>query len=129
MDLLKDSSISQERWRGLSPGDQECQWQVKPWNRNPSISFDGSGTPGTSKTHVRVRLWEEARIKLTEQTGEDGCNEYSLEWIPEGYQKWVQIDDSLNPKLRVTQEILHRRRRKKLGTNQECVVGRVKLCA
>ena len=42
LDLLKDSHISQEGWRAMSPGDQECQWQVKPWNREPSVSFDGS---------------------------------------------------------------------------------------
>ena len=26
VDLLKDSSISQDGWRGMSPGDQECHW-------------------------------------------------------------------------------------------------------
>ena len=81
----------------MSPGDQECQWQVKPWNREPSVSFEGSGTPGKSKTHVRVRFWDEARINLTEETVEVECNEYSLEGIPQGYQKGVQMDDILNP--------------------------------
>ena len=68
----------------MSPGDQECQWQVKPWNREPSVSFEESGTPGTSKTHVRVRFLDEAIIKLTEQTVETECNEYSLEGIQQG---------------------------------------------
>ena len=79
LDLLKDSHISQEGWRAMSPGDQECQWQVKPWNREPSVSFEGSVTPGKSKTHVRIRFWDEARIKLTEETVDVECNEYSLE--------------------------------------------------
>ena len=65
----------------------------------------------------------------TEQTGEAGWNDYSLEGIPEGYPMWVQTDDSRNPKLRVTAlgKFYNRRIRKKLGTNQECVVGRVAL--
>ena len=37
VDPLKDSSISQEGLRGLSPGVQEFQWQVKPWNIDPSV--------------------------------------------------------------------------------------------
>ena len=116
----------------MTPVDQECQWQVKPWNREPSISFEWSGTPGKSKTHVRVRFCDEARIKLTEETGEAGWNEYSLEGIPEGYPKGVQMDDSLNPKFRVAalRKFYNRRIRKKLGTINGCVVGRgVELCA
>ena len=35
------------------------------------VSFEGSGAPGTPKTHVRVRLVEESRIELTEQTDEE----------------------------------------------------------
>ena len=67
----------------------------------------------------------------TEQSGEAGWNEYSLEGIPEGYPKGVQMDDSLNPKFRVAalRKFYNRRIRKKLGANQECVVGRVELCA
>ena len=67
----------------------------------------------------------------TEQTGEAGWNEYSLEGIPEGYPKGVQMDDSLNPKFRVIAlgKLYKRRIRKKLGTIKRCVVGRGALCA
>ena len=43
----------------------------------------------------------------------------------------VQIVDSINPKLRVTAlgKFYNRRLRKKLGANQKCVVGQVKLFA
>ena len=99
---------------------------MKPWNREPSVSSEWSGTPGTSKTHGRVGLLNELRINLTEQTCEAGWNEYSLEGIPEGYPKGVQIDDSLNPKFRVAalRKFYNRRIRKKLGTIKVCVVGR-----
>ena len=67
----------------------------------------------------------------TEQSGEAGWNEYSLEGIPEGFSKGVQIDDSLNPKFRVAalRKFYNRRIRKKLGTINGCVVGRGALCA
>ena len=66
-----------------------------------------------------------------EQTSEARCNEYRLEWISEGYPKVVQVDDSLNPKLRVTalKKFYNSGIRKKFGTNQECVVWRVALRA
>ena len=114
----------------MLPIYEECQWQVKPWNRELSVSFEGSGTPGTSKTHVRIQLWDEARIKLAEQTGETGCKEYIPEGIPEGYPKGVHMDNSLNQKLRVTalRKFYNRRIRKKLGTIKGCVVGRVVCC-
>ena len=97
---------------------------MKPWNREPSVSFEGSGTPGKSKKHVRVRFLDEARIKLTEETGDAGWNEYILEGIPECYPKWVHMDDSLNPKFRVAalRKFYKRRIRKKLGTIKGCVV-------
>ena len=62
----------------------------------------------------------------TEQTGEAGWNEYSLEGIPEGYPKGVQMDDSLNPQFRVAalRKFYNRRIRKKFGTTNGCVVGR-----
>ena len=68
---------------------------------------------------------------MTERTGVAGWNEYILEGIPESYLMWVQTDDSRNPKLSVTAlgKFYNRRIRKKLGTNQECVAGRVELCA
>ena len=67
----------------------------------------------------------------TGQTGEAGWNDYSLEGIPEGYPKVVQMDDSLNPKFRVAAlgKFYNRRIRKKLGTIKGCVVGREELCA
>ena len=104
---------------------------MKPLNREPLISFEGSGTPGTSKTHVIVRLWDEFRIEMTEQTGEAGWNEHILEGIRQGYPKGVQMDDSLNPKFRVAalRKFYNRRIRKKLGTIKGCVVGRGELCA
>ena len=62
----------------------------------------------------------------TEQSGEAGWNDYSLEGISEGYPKGVQMDDSLNPKFRVAalRKFYNRRIRKKLGTTKGCVVGR-----
>ena len=55
----------------------------------------------------------------------------SLEGIPEGYPKGVQIDDSLNTKFRVAalRKFYNRRIRKKWGTIKGCVVGRGALCA
>ena len=66
-----------------------------------------------------------------EQSGEAGWNEYSLVGIPEGDQKRVQTDDSLNPKFRVAalRKFYNRRIRKKWGTIIGCVVGRGALCA
>ena len=52
--------------------------------------------------HAFGGLPSEGSRPETEQTGETGWNDYSLEWIPEGYPKGVQMDDSLNQKLRVT---------------------------
>ena len=65
----------------------------------------------------------------TEQTGETGWNDYILEGITEGYPKGVQMDDSLNPKFRVAalRKFYNRRIRKKWGTINGCVVGRVEL--
>ena len=62
----------------------------------------------------------------TEQKGEAGWNGYSLEGIPEGYPKGVQIDDSLNTKFRVAalRKFYNMRKRKKWGTINGCVVGR-----
>ena len=67
----------------------------------------------------------------TEQTGEAGWNDHSLEGIPEGYPNGLQIDDSLNPKFRVAAlgKFYNRRIRKKCGTIKGCVVGRGALCA
>ena len=61
------------------------------------------------------------------ETGEAGWNDYSLEGIPEGYPKGVQMDDSLNPRFRVAalRKFYNRRLRKKWGTINGCVVGRV----
>ena len=58
-------------------------------------------------------------------------DEYSLEGIPEGYPKGVQMDKSLNPKFRVAalRKFYNRRIRKKLGTIKGCVVGRGQVCA
>ena len=66
-----------------------------------------------------------------EQTGEAGWNNYGLEGISESYPKGVQMDDSLNPKLRVAAlgKFYNRRIRKKLGTIKGCVVRRGALCA
>ena len=81
--------------------------------------------------HAFGGLPSEVSRPETEQTGEAGWNEYSLEGIPEGYPNGVQIDDSLNPKFRVAAlgKFYNRRIRKKLGTIKWCVVGRGELCA
>ena len=76
--------------------------------------------------HAFGGLPSEGSRPETEQTGEAGWNDYSLERIPEGYPKGVQIDDSLNPRFRVAalRKFYDRRIRKKLGTFKGCVVGR-----
>ena len=81
--------------------------------------------------HAVGGLPSEGSRPETEQTGEAGWNEYSLEWIPEGYPKGVQMDDSVNPKFRVAalRKFYNMRIRKKLGTIKGCVVGRGALCA
>ena len=79
--------------------------------------------------HAFGGLPSEGSRPETEQTGEAGWNEYSLEEIPEGYLNGVQMDDSLNPKFRVASlmKFYNRRIRKKWGTINGCVVGRVEL--
>ena len=81
--------------------------------------------------HAFGGLPSEVSRPETEQTGEAGWNEYSLEGIPEGYSKGVQVDESLNPKFRVAElgKFYNRRIRKKLGNIKGCVVGRGALCA
>ena len=81
--------------------------------------------------HAFGGLPSEGSRPETEQTGEAGWNDYSLEGIPESYPKVVQMDDSLNPKFRVAAlgKFYNRRIRKKLGTIKGCVVGRGALCA
>ena len=81
--------------------------------------------------HAFGGLPSEVSRPETEQSGEMGWNEYSLEEVPEGYPKGVHIDDSLNPKFRVAalRKFYNRRIRKKLGTIKVCVVGRGALCA
>ena len=81
--------------------------------------------------HAFGGLTSEGSRPETEQIGEAGWNDYSLEGISEGYPKGVQVDESLNPKFRVAAlgEFYNRRIRKKLGTIKGCVVGRGALCA
>ena len=81
--------------------------------------------------HAFCGLPSEVSRPETEQTGEAGWNDYSLEGIPEGYPKGVQMDDSINPKFRVAalRKFYNRRIRKKWGTINGCVVGRGELCA
>ena len=81
--------------------------------------------------HAFGGLPSEVSRPETEQTGEAGWNEYSLEGNPESYPKGVQIDDSLNPKFRVAalRKCYNRRIRKKWGTINGCVVGRGEVCA
>ena len=81
--------------------------------------------------HAFDGLPSEVSRPETEQSGEAGWNDYSLEGIPEGYPKGVQIDDSLSPKFRVAalRKFYNRRIRKKWGTINGCVVGRGALCA
>ena len=81
--------------------------------------------------HAFGGLPSEVSRPETEQTCEAGWNDYSLEGIPEGYPKGVQIADSLNLKFRVVAlgKFYNRRIRKKLGTINGCVAGRGELCA
>ena len=75
--------------------------------------------------HAFGGLPSEVSMPETEQSGEAGWNDYSLEGIPEGYPKGVQMDDSINPKFMVAAlgKFYNRRIRKKLGTIKGCVVG------
>ena len=81
--------------------------------------------------HAFGGLPSEGSRPETEQTGEAGWNDYSLEGISECYPKCVQKDDSLNPKFRVAalRKFYNRRIRKKWGTIKGCVVGRGASCA
>ena len=81
--------------------------------------------------HAFGGLPSEVSRPETEQTGEAGWNDYSLQGISEGYPKGVQMDESLNPKFRVAAlgKFYNRRIRKKWGTINGCVVGRGALCA
>ena len=79
--------------------------------------------------HAFGGLPSEGSRPETEQSGDAGWNDYSLEGISEGYPKVVQVDESLNPKFRVAalKKFYNRRIRKKWGTINGCVVGRGEL--
>ena len=71
-----------------------------------------------------------ARFKSEPKDGV-GCDRCSARFIPSGScQSGAHMDGTLYLKSMVPalRKLHNRRIRKKLGANQECVVGRVKLC-